>query len=138
MLSFLVACAKPPLVLKKEGQISSPDGIYQKKVELLAEKQTYSCFVELKNHQMTGVSCQNSLGFAEFSGGYQRVKTSWVFEISNPLLKTDKAQLVVDLLGLSLFESYEIEAQTKLAINKTSEDVKVVSEDNELLFRVSQ
>ncbi len=137
-LSLLTACTKPAFVLTDVKQVNVSDGIYQRQVELVMEKQTYGCFIELENQQMTGVSCQNELGFSEFSAGHDDKTTALQFELVNPTLNETKARFIMDLLRLSLFDTYQVDAQEELQINKEQGNVLIINADNQQLFRVRQ
>lgn len=137
-LSFLLACASKPLFkFTAANSISYKDGLYQRQVDLVAEKQRYSCFFELVNQHIVGVSCQNSIGFAEFAGGTMGGQ-SLHYEISNPALSKAEAQFVVDLLYLSIVDNYQLVTSKSLKIIKQTGNLQVMNSDNQLLFQVSE
>lgn len=135
-VSFLLACTHVPFSVKDSREPQQADGLYQYKVELVAQAQSYICFVELANQQMSGLSCQNELGFAEFSGG--QTDKGLVLELTNPTLNKAQAQFIVDLLRLSVFEQYALITKDKLTITKKKGNIEIMNADNQLLFRVSQ
>lgn len=133
----IVACSSPKLMVTNANQTMYPDGVYHRKVELMAEKQSYICFMELLNENISGINCQNNLGFSAFSAKLEPSKAPQ-FSFSNPTITKAEAKLVVDLLTLSVFTEYNLQTQQGLTVLNQHNKTEIINNNNQLLYRVSQ
>lgn len=136
LLVGVVACGSP-IAVTNPNQTMYPDGVYHRKVELMAEKQSYICFMELLNENISGINCQNNLGFSAFSAKLEPSKAPQ-FSFSNPTITKAEARLVVDLLTLSVFTEYNLQTQQDLTVLNQHNETQIINKDNQLLYRVSQ
>lgn len=107
---LLASCAVAPLNVREVGSTTLTDGVHIRQVRLdkhldsrWEKSQQLTCYAELQQSRLHGISCQNDLGFVLFSGGIGGKQ--FIFERNNPLFSEVKARFVTDLLRLDLFEN---------------------------------
>lgn len=121
---LLSGCGIAPLNVGNVGDTSLSDGVHIRQVRLdkrldstWEKNQQLTCYAELQQSRLHGVSCQNDLGFMVFSGGVNAGR--FVFERNNPLFSEQKARFVTDVLRLDLFDGESFNSRYRLT--KTTE-----------------
>lgn len=135
-LLLLSGCSLAPLNVANVGNTRLADGVYVRQVRLdkrldstWEKNQQLTCYAELQQSQLHGVSCQNDLGFVVFSGGQQQKQ--FIFERNNPLFSEQKARFVTDLLRLDLFENTALNPRYRLTKITEKTTQKTVIRDNQ-------